>query len=767
MKGKAMFRDPKMPLAQRVQDLLSQMTLEEKVAQMVAIWARKEYIMDGLVFSSERAKKQYPDGVGQISRPSDKRGGPGVGAAAGGTAAQWRTPENTVEFINAVQKWAVEETRLGIPVLFHEECLHGYMATDATMFPQAIGLSGTFDTDLMREVSALIAREVRARGVPFVLSPVVDIVRDPRWGRIEETFGEDPHLVSEMGVAAVEGLQGPGKFEKLAADKVFATLKHMTGHGQPEAGNNVAPAPISERELRENFFPPFRAIVQRTAIASVMPSYNEIDGVPSHKNKWLIDTVLRKEWGFDGIIVSDYVGVGQLETLHHVAHDQADAAKQALNAGVDFELPDGEAFPFLVEQVREGTVPIEWVDTAVERILSFKFRCGLFENPYGDSDLAKNITGNDEARALALHAARKSLCLLTNDGVLPLDAKAMKKVAVIGPNAHVARLGGYSSVPKQSVTLLDGVRQIVGSDRVVHAPGVYITRSDDRSADEVLLADPERNRRLITEAVELARDADVLIIAIGDTEQTSREGFASYHLGDRTSLDLLGEQNDLIDALHALNIPMVVCAVNGRPPSWPNVIAKANALLECWYPGQEGGTAMAETLFGGVNPGAKLPLSVVRNEGQVPYFYNHKPSARLGYLFDDKEPLFHFGHGLSYTTFDIGGPELSSNQIAEGSELGVAVSIKNTGSCSGDEVVQLYIRDDVASVTQAVKVLKAFKRVTLQPGETMKIHFLLPADAFKIWDSEMNQCIEPGTFTIMVGPDSVQLKSASVEITSG
>jgi len=761
-----MYLDPDLPIAQRVQDLLSQMTLEEKVAQMIAVWARKADIMDGLDFSPELARKNYGDGIGQISRPSDKRGGPGVGAAAGGNAARWRTPQNTIDFINAVQKWALEETRLGIPVLFHEESLHGYMATEATMFPQAIALAGTFDTELMREVSSLIAREVRARGVPFVLSPVVDIVRDPRWGRIEETFGEDPYLVGEMSVAAVEGLQGEGKFEKLADNKVFATLKHMTGHGQPEAGNNVAPAPISERELRENFFPPFQKVVQRTAIASVMPSYNEIDGVPSHKNKWLLDSVLRGEWEFDGIIVSDYKGIEQLNTLHHVAGDDADAARQALEAGVDYELPDDDTYPLLVDQVRDGTVSIELIDKAVARVLKFKFRAGLFEKPFGDAELATRITGNEEARALALTAARKSICLLTNDGTLPMNAESMQKIAVIGPNANIARLGGYSSVPKQSVTLLDGIREIVGDDRVVHAQGVFITQSEDRAADEVLLADPERNRELIAAAVELAREADTIIVGIGDTEQTSREGFARNHLGDRTDLDILGEQNALIDALHALDKPMVVCAINGRPPSWPNVIEKANAMLECWYPGQEGGTAMAEAIFGDVNPGAKLPVSVVRNEGQVPYFYNHKPSARLGYLFDDKEPLFPFGHGLSYTTFDIGEPKLSEEKIVAGADLTVSVTVSNTGQRSGDEVIQLYVRDEVASVTQPVKVLKGFQRIALEPEERKEIQFVLRPDAFMIWDDELNHRIEPGTFRIMTGPDSVQLKSAILEITA-
>ena len=759
------YRDGRAPVMLRVRDLLARMTLEEKVAQMIALWSTKGDVLDGLDFSPDKASEAYPHGVGQVTRPSDKRGVPGVGEASGGSADRWRTPRQTVEFVNAIQRWARDRTRLGIPVLFHEESLHGYMATEATMFPQAIALAGTFDTDLMRRVGSVIAREVRVRGIPLVLSPVVDIVRDPRWGRIEETFGEDPHLVSEMGVAAVEGLQGPGKPPTLPPDKVFATLKHMTGHGQPDSGNNVSPAQIPERELRDNFFPPFRTIVERTAIRSVMPSYNEIDGMPSHANEWLLDDVLRGEWGFDGIIVSDYQGIPQLETLHRVAGTLEEAARMALAAGVDSELPDGLGYRTLVKQAADGAVDVDAIDKAVARILELKFRAGLFENPFGDAERARAITGNGEACELALEAARKSLCLLTNDGTLPLSPDEYRSIAVIGPNAAIARLGGYSSVPKHTVTLLDGIRAVVGDTMEVrHHQGVFITQSEDRSADEVLLADPRRNRELIREAVEAARGPDVIVLAIGDTEQTSREGFAANHLGDRTSLDLVGEQNELFDALHALGKPTVVCAINGRPPSWPNVASKAHAILECWYTGQEGGTAMAEALFGIVNPGAKLPLTVARSAGHLPHFYNHKPSARRGYLFATEEPLFPFGHGLSYTTFEVGGPRLSSPEIGTNETVDVYVPVRNTGDRPGDEVVQVYVRDQDASVTRPVKLLKAFRRVTLSPGEERELAFTLGPEAFRLWSMRMEEVVEPGRFTIMAGPDSTRLRAVELTI---
>ncbi len=761
-----LYKDASAPIPARVADLMARMTLEEKVAQIRTAWAAKGDMIDGLVFDAAKASAAFPDGIGHVTRPSDKRGVPGISGAAGGTAAKWRTPRQTVDFINALQRWALENTRLGIPVLLHEESLHGYMATDATMFPQAIALAGTFDTDLMRRVQSVIAREVRARGVPFVLSPVVDIVRDPRWGRIEETWGESPYLAAEMGVAAVEGLQGPGKFERLGDGKVFATLKHMTGHGQPESGNNVSPAQLSERELRENFFPPFREIVRRTSVGGVMPSYNEIDGIPSHANRWLLSDVLRSEWGFDGVVASDYGGVRELATLHHVAESLEDAARLALEAGVDSELPEGTAFAGLAAAVRAERIPQALVDRACARILTFKFRAGLFENPYGNWRLAEQITGNAEARELALVAARKSLCLLTNrKATLPLDRRAMGRVAVIGPNHAIARLGGYSSVPKQAVSLIEGLRRIAPEANFVTAQGVFITTSEDRSQDIITLADRTENLRLIAEAVETAKSADTIILAIGDTEQTSREGFAANHLGDRTDLDLVGEQNLLVDALAALGKPLIVVAYNGRPPSWPNAVEKADAILECWYPGQEGGIAVAEALFGAVNPGAKLPVTVVRNAGQIPLFHNHKPSARRGYLFDDKAPLFPFGHGLSYTEFTISDPRPTKQSFGRDEPIELSVTVRNTGRCAGDEVVQLYITRSQVSVSRPVLELKGFERVSLAAGERQVVRFTIEPRQLAFWNQAMEEVNEPGPVRLSVGNSSINLKSIDVEIT--
>ena len=759
-----LYKDARAPTDLRVRDLLSRMTLEEKVAQTITLSRTKKDVMDdALRFDPGKASSAYPNGIGQIARPSDRAGAATANNATNDSTGRWRAPADTIAFVNAAQRWAREKTRLGIPVLFHEEALHGFMAPEATSFPQAIAMASSFDADLVERVSAVIGREVRAHGTVLALSPVVDIARDPRWGRIEETFGEDPYVCAELGVAAVRGLQGPGK--ELAPGKVFATLKHMTGHGQPLAGNNVAPAMLGERDLREFFFPPFRAVVERTGIGAVMPSYNEIDGVPSHANKWLLKDVLRGEWGFDGAIVSDYAAIGELASFHHIAANPGDAARLALEAGVDSDLPDGEAYRTLADEVRAGRIPLALVDKACAHMLRLKFRAGLFEAGPVDPVAAARLAANDEAQALALETARKAIVLLKNDGTLPLTPAAHKRVAVIGPNAAITRLGGYSSLPKTRISLLDGVKKrLAGKAEVIFAQGVFITQSEDRGAGEILLADPAKNRQLIAEAVEVAKGCDIVLLAIGDTEQTSREGYARNHLGDRTDLDLVGEQNDLFAALKATGKPVVVVALNGRPPSWPRVVAGANALLECWYLGQEGGTAMAEALFGDINPGGKMPVTVVRDVGQIPFFYNHKPSARRGYLFADPAPLFPFGFGLSYTSFEMSAPRLSAPKIARAGTVDVEIDVSNTGPRAGDEVVQLYVHDQVASVTRPVKELKGFRRITLAPGEKKTVRFTLGTEAFRLWDIDMNELVEPGLFDIMAGPNSADLKSATLEI---
>jgi beta-glucosidase len=754
----ALYKSPSAPIPARVEDLLARMTLAEKASQLRVVWQAKTTIFDDkMQFDATKASHVYPDGLGGLARPSDIKG------PVSPRIDHLRGPRATVLLDNEVQHWAMEHMRLGIPVLLHEEGLHGYVSAESTMFPQAIGLASSWDPDMVRRINTVTAREIRARGIVEVLSPVVDVARDPRWGRIEETFGEDPYLVSEMGVAAVEGLQGDAL--PLGPGKVFATLKHLTGHGQPESGTNVGPAEISERTLRENFFPPFEEAVERTKVQTVMASYNEIDGIPSHANYWLLHDILRGEWSFGGAVVSDYEGIEQLTDLHHVEPDYAHAAIRALHAGLDMDLPDGEAFGTLADSVRAGLVSEKDVDTAVRRILTLKFQAGLFDHPYADGDAAEALTGNADARRIALESAREVPVLLKNDGMLPLSTGKIKTLAVIGPNAAAIRLGGYSGVPRQAVSVLDGIRAKVGNRiNIVTAEGVKITENDDWWADEVKLADPAENARMIQQAVGVAKTADEIVLVLGDTEQTSREGWAKNHLGDRDSLNLVGQQDDLANAMFALGKPVVVVLLNGRPLSVVNVAAKANALVEGWYLGQEGGTAMVDILFGDINPGGHLPVTIPRSVGQLPMFYNYKPSAHRGYLFDTTEPLFPFGFGLSYTNFEIGAPRLSSTSIPASGQVTVSVDIRNTGQRAGEDVVQLYIRDQVSSVTRPVKELKGFQRVSLKPGEQKTLTFTLGPKALGFWNEQMKRVVEPGAFDIMAGDNSAALKTTILNV---
>ncbi len=465
-------------------------------------------------------------------------------------------------------------------------------------------------------------------------------------------------------------------------------------------------------------------------------------------------------------MVSDYEGIEQLVELHHVEPDLESAAVRALDAGVDFDMPDGEAYRLLPKALADGRVTQQQIDNAVRRMLRMKFLAGLFEHPYADAKYAEAITDNAEARALAADVARKSVVLLKNDGVLPLHASALKTLAVIGPNAAVAQLGGYSNVPAHKISVLDGIRAKLGDRvKVVTAEGVRITDTGDWYSDTVTLASRDENLRRIEEAKRVARDADAIVLVVGTNAATSREAWARDHLGDRSDIGLIGQQNELAQAMFSLGKPVVVLLINGPPLSIPEVAEKANALVEGWYPGQEGGTAIADILFGDANPGGKLPLTVARSIYQLPMFYNQKPSAHRGYLFGSTAPLFPFGFGLSYTTFDIGAPQLSATQIKTDGSVKVSVSVRNTGKMAGDEVVQLYIHDVVSSVTRPVKELKGFKRVSLDPGASTTVNFTLDSHALALWDKNMKHVVEPGAFEIMAGADSANLKSVTLNVT--
>jgi beta-glucosidase len=763
--GAPLYKQPGAPVDARVEDLLGRMTLDEKIAQMQCLWQKKAGVQNAdTSFSADKASAAFPNGMGMFARPSDRQlGAAGAAGDAGETAH--RGPRETAEYVNAVQKWAMERTRLGIPVLMHEEALHGYVARVATSFPQAIGLASSFDPLLATRVFSVAAREMRARGANLALAPVVDVAREPRWGRIEETYGEDPHLCGAMGKAAVIGFSG--ETLPLAPDKVYATLKHMTGHGQPESGTNIGPANVGERTLREDFFPPFEKIIRETKIAAVMPSYNEIDGLPSHANRWLLTDVLRKEWGFQGVTVSDYMAVNELITRHHLAATPKEAALRALKAGVDIETPDPKGYLTLAELVREGKISVKELDAAVRRILKLKFEGGLFENPYADAAQADARTATPDAIALAREAARRSAVLLKNDkNLLPLQPNKVGKMLLVGTHAKDTPIGGYSDVPRHVVSVYEGLQKEAQAQgfTLAYSEGVRLTEGRVWGKDEIVFTQPEVNARLIAEAVEAAKSADTIVMVLGDNEQTAREAWADNHLGDRTTLDLIGQQNDLARAIFALDKPTVVVLLNGRPLSVNLLAQRADALLECWYMGQETGHAVADLLFGRANPGGKLPVTIARDTGQLPMFYNRKPSSRRGYIDGTTTPLYPFGYGLSYTRFEISAPRLGKARIAVNGSTRVEVDVRNTGKLRGDEVVQLYIRDDVSSVTRPLLELKGFQRVTLEPGEQRTLGFDIKPSDLWFYNAEMKRVVEPGTFSIFAGPNSVDLKKTTLTV---
>ncbi|HEY3476405.1 MAG TPA: glycoside hydrolase family 3 C-terminal domain-containing protein, partial [Anaerolineales bacterium] len=525
----------------------------------------------------------------------------------------------------------------------------------------------------------------------------------------------------------VHGLQGE-RFTG-SAEHVVATAKHFAAHGQPEAGTNCGPANYAERILREELFAPFEAVVREGKIGAVMASYNEINGVPSHVNSWLLKDLLRGEWGFEGLVISDGWGVDDLYRLHFVAADAADAAEKSFLSGVDVEL--GRCFQHLEQAVEAGRVSIEALDAAVASILRVKFQLGLFENPFVEEAYALAITNCDEHKSLALEAARKSIVLLKNEGgLLPLDQTKLRSLAVIGPNAAALRLGGYSGVPVHVVSVLEGVRNKVGkSIEILYAEGCGITQSTNESGqmwhdDEVLLPDPARDDELIAQAVETAKQADVALLVLGDNEQTCREGWSTSHLGDRDSLDLPGRQEELLQAVATTGKPVILLLIQGRPASINFAAEHVRAILEGWYLGQEGGTAVADVLFGDVNPGGRLPITFPRSVGQIPAYYYHKPSARRGYLFSSAEPIFPFGHGLSYTAFAYDNLTLSAQEITADGTAILSVDVTNTGERAGDEVVQLYVHDLLSGrVTRPVKLLKGFQRISLLPGECQTVRF--------------------------------------------
>jgi len=747
------YKNPRASVEQRVADLLSRMTLEEKLAQIDSAWENSGFVIPSQPYFVDASGKFLPDqakitlknGLGQVSRPSENPGGNGG-------------PREMAELTNAIQKWAKENTRLGIPVMFHEECLHGHAAPKGTSFPAAIGLASTWDEALIHDVFSSVASEVRARGAQECLAPVLDLARDPRWGRTEETYGEDPYLVTKIGLAAIRGFQGDGPL--IDKSHVMATAKHFAVHGQPEGGTNVSTGNFSERVVREYFLKPFEAAVKEGNVQTLMASYNEIDGIPSHSNKHLLDDILRREWGFNGLVVSDYFGIDELIRVHHVVGSQDAAAKLALESGVDIELPFAAAYPSFLDQVKEGKVSQEMIDRAASRVLRAKFIAGLFEDQFVDPGYAEKITNSREHQELSLKAAHEVIVLLKNqNGLLPLDKTKYKRVAVIGPNAGDVHLGGYSNKPGRGVSILQGIKDKLGTDaEVLYAEGCKITETEPVwGADKVVLGDSALNAKRIADAVNVAKKADVVILVLGENEQTSREAWAKNHLGDRQSLDLLGNQDELAKQVVATGKPAVVLLLHGRPNSINYIAQNVPAILDGWYLGQEGGTAAADVIFGDYNPGGKLPITVPRSVGQLPDYYYQKPSAKRGFVDGAVTPLFPFGWGLSYTTFKYANLRLAQDAIGPEGETKVRVDVTNTGKVRGDEVTQLYVHQVVSSVTRPVKELRGFRRISLNPGETKTVEFALGPKELSYLNRDLKRVVEPGTFEVMAGGNSEEL----------
>jgi beta-glucosidase len=738
----APYKNAALPVDDRVKDLLSRMTIEEKVAQLMGIWNggvedfKEEFFNDPI-----KMKEVLGNGCHSIH------------------PAPYPIKE-TVEIRNKIQKYLLEETRLGIPTLFVDEGQHGLMRPNSTVFPQAIGMACSWDPDLFEKVYSIVAHEMRSRGTHHALTPVIDVCREPRWGRVEETYGEDPYLNGILSCAAVKGLQGTTN-GKVAENHVAATLKHLVGHGESEGGQNQGPANYSMRVLRDYHMPPFKMCIDKVKPVSVMPSYNEVDGVPSHANKWLIKDLLRKEWGFEGLVVSDYYAVDQLYQKHYVAADGKEAAMIAFNTGIQYELPQGNLYKYLPELLKEGKIKQEDIDTAVAQVLKLKFELGLFENPYIDVENAIAVSKKTEYKDVALKAAHESIVLLKNDNLLPLPKNKYKKIAVIGPCAKDVYFGGYAGEPYEKISLFEGIKKKVGHNtEVLFAQGCKLTTNTTISYfnwkyDEIVFASRDENLKLIKEAVEVARQAEIIILAIGENEHLCREAWAKTHLGDNMTLDLFGEQNELADAILGLGKPVVVYLMNGRPLSINKLAKEAPAIIEGWYMGEETGTAAADIIFGDVNPSGKLTITVPKSSGQLPMYYNHKPSAQFhDYLSQDIQPLFYFGFGLSYTQFTYSNLQLEKETIKQNESVNVTVEVANAGKMAGDEIVQLYIRDKVSTVTRPVKELKAFRRISLKPGEKQKVTLTITPEQLAFHNIDMKFVVEPGEFEIMVGGSS-------------
>lgn len=751
------YRDPTRPIEMRVQDLLGRMTLEEKVAQLHG------FKLKDLSASADR-QGNFTGG------PDAERLALGAGTievSFGGVDENYDPDlRGTAHFRNSLQKFMRERSRLGIPVLVFAEALHGYVGTKATRFPQAIALGSTWDPELAEQVFTVAGLEASARGVRQVLSPVLDLAREPRWGRFEECYGEDPYLVAQMGMAAIFGLQG--RADTIDGSHVAVTLKHFAGHGQPESGNNFAPVAVSELTFRRDHLYPFEMAVKRAHAHSVMASYNERNGVPNHASHLLLTEILRDEWGMQGYVMSDGGGMNLTMAVHHVAKTLAETGVVCLEAGVDYELAaDESCFADLATAVKSGRAPIAAVDRAVSGILWMKFLTGLFDHPYVDEDRMEKITNTPESRALARRAAEEAMILLKNEHrTLPFDLTKIKTLAVIGPNAGEIHLGDYTAVPMEGISVLQGLRDFVGNKaQIVYAQGCKL--AENRIVNWLQDGNPvppdaAEDSRLIDEAVKTGNQADAIVLVLGENEILRREAWSFTHLGDRDTLDLPGRQHELARAVLALGKPTVVLLLNGGPLTINNLQENAPAIIEGWYLGQETGPAVANVLFGRTSPSGKLTVTFPRSVGQIPCYYDRQPSRGFPYAQADSTPLYPFGFGLSYTEFSYQNLRLSAPKIPVTGSTTVSVDVANTGSIKADEIVQLYVHSLYGLPVRPVLELKDFKRVTLAPGETRTLTFAVTPEKLESYDSVMKRRVQPGEFEILVGRSSADTQKVSL-----
>lgn len=759
------YENPALAVEERVSALLSQMTIEEKVGQMLTSLGWPMYERQGntirLTEQLVREIEEYHTG----SFWGFMRADPWTQR----TLTTGLTPALAAKASNMLQKYAIEHGRLGIPLFLAEECPHGHMAIGTTVFPTSIGQASTWNPELIRRMGRAIATEASAQGAHIGYGPVLDLARDPRWSRVEETYGEDAYLNGVMGAALVKGFQGEFPGDK---GKVIATLKHFAAYGWTEGGHNGGSAHVGNREMEETIYPPFREAVAAGAL-SVMSSYNEIDGIPCTANSNLLTGLLKERWQFKGFVVSDLYAIGGLRE-HGVADTDYEAAVKAVNAGVDSDLGTNIYAGQLVDAVKKGDVQEAVINKAVSRILALKFHMGLFDHPFVDERKPEQVVASAEHLELAREVARQSIILLKNENeLLPLNKK-MKTIAVIGPNSDniYNMLGDYTAPQSESsvVTVLDGIRQKVSNDtHIIYAKGCAVRDSSKVGFQE---------------AIEAARQSDVVVMVMGGSsardfsskyEETGAAKVSDSHISDmesgegydRSTLELLGRQRELIREVGKLNKPIVLVLIKGRPLLLEGIEAEVDAIVDAWYPGMQGGNAIADVLFGDYNPAGRLTISVPRSVGQLPVYYNTKRKGnRSKYIEEEGTPRYPFGYGLSYTSFNYSDLRAEVVEAEDSCQVNISVKVRNEGSRDGDEVVQLYLRDEVASFTTPFKQLRGFQRIHLKVGETKEITFRLDKKSLALYMQNEEWAVEPGRFTLMLGGSSEQIyQQKEIEIT--